>query len=267
MSWCHANSFAQPLSTESHTAQLQRQVAALIGPTHSIDLLATKEYSLASLAALTPHLWPVLYPSSSGTGSPCDGIKNHGLWKTDFVELAGDTWLRTAGNTANSSSLAVYHIMNIMLHGNLAVLQCFAHSNPGSETRDPEKSSTGREVHAWLHGRHYSIAHWHAENLVMSVENAFIAPPTRAKRQDARLPLSLSLSSSTETARLPFEAPHVPYAVYFATLVLWCGTMAKHKTSASEVSSRAHLVRGEQILSQHRVHIAQLLAAVLEEIK
>ena len=94
MSWCHANSFAQPLSTESHTAQLQRQVAALIGPTHSIDLLATKEYSLASLAALTPHLWPVLYPSSSGTGSPCDGIKNHGLWKTDFVELAGDTWLR-----------------------------------------------------------------------------------------------------------------------------------------------------------------------------
>jgi hypothetical protein len=185
MSWCHANSFAEPPSTDSRTAQLQRQVAALTDPSHSIDFLATKGYSLASLSALSPHLWPVIYPSSNRTGSPSDGVKNHSLWKADFVELAGDTWLRTAGATVNSSSLAVYHIMNIMLHGNLAVLQCFAHSHPESETRNPEKSSTGREVHAWLHDRHYLVARWHAENLINTVENAFIGPPIKSKRQDS----------------------------------------------------------------------------------
>lgn len=267
MPWSHANSFAQPPSTDSRTAQLQRRVEALTDSGYSVDSLATKEYSLASLAALSLHLWPVIYPSSNKSGSSSDGIKSHRLWKADFVELAGDTWLRTAGTTANSSSLAVYHIMNIMLHGNLSVLQCFAHSHSCSEARDPEKSSTGREVHAWLHGRHYTIARWHAENLINAVENAFVAPPSKAKRQDSRMPPSMSSSSSTETARLPFEAPHVPYAIYFATLILWCGEIVGDNTSSSVVASKAHLARGEQLLSQHRVHIAQLLARVLKEVK
>lgn len=266
MSWCHINSFAHSPGTDSHMTQLHHEIAALTDPSHSIDCASNKRYGLASLAALSAHLWPVTYPSSAGYSSPSLGTENHSLWKAEFVELACDTWLRTAGPAVKSSSLAVYHMMNIMLHANLVGLQSFAHSLPGSDTRDPDKSSTGKEIHAWLQDRHYEIALWHAGNLINSVESDFVAPTTKARKQDSRRPSSMS-SSSPEPARLPFETPHVPYAIYFATLILWCGAMAGDNTYSSTASARAHLARGEQILSQHRVLIAQLLASVLKEVK
>ena len=267
MSWSHVNSFAHSPSIDSHTTQLRRQVASLTDRSHQVISTANTEYSLASLAALSTHLWPVIYPSSTRHSSPSLGIRTHSLWKAEFVELACDTWLRTAGPAANPSSLAVYHMMNIMLHANLAGLQYFAHSRPESEERDPEKSSIGKEIHAWIQDRHYVIARWHAENLTNSIENAFDTPTDKARKQDSRLPLSVSSSTSTEPTRLPFETPHIPYAIYFATLILWCGASIGDKTSSSDSSARAHLARGERILSLHKVHIARLLACVLEEVK
>lgn len=267
MSWSHVNSFAHLPSMDSHTTQLRRQVVALTDRSHTVCSNENKKYSLASLAALSTHLWPVVYPSPSRHTSPGTGIKSHSLWKADFVELACDTWLRTAGPGANPSSLAVYHMMNIMLHANLAGLQYFAHSHPGSEARDPEKSSTGREIHAWVQDKHYMIASWHAENLTNGIENAFDTPSDRAKKQDSRAPLTIHSSTSTEPPRLPFETPHVPYAIYFATLILWCGAMVKDNNCSSDASARAHLARGERLLSLHKVHIARLLACVLQEVK
>ncbi|KAK9384420.1 hypothetical protein V1515DRAFT_632936 [Lipomyces mesembrius] len=105
----------------------------LTDPSHSNGTTANKEFSLASLAALSAYLWPVIYQRSNRYGSPSVGVQNHSLWKSDFAELACDTWLRTVGPTVRPSSLVVYHIMNIMLHTNLAGLKNFAHSPPGSE--------------------------------------------------------------------------------------------------------------------------------------
>jgi hypothetical protein len=267
MSWTHANSFANSPSMDSDTTQLRHHIMALTDRSPTACSSANKQYSMASLAALSIHLWPVVYPSPSRYTSPGIAIKNHSLWKADFVELACDTWLRTAGAGVNPSSLAVYHMMNIMLHANLAGLQYFAHSRPGSEARDPEKSSTGREIHAWIQDKHYVIARWHAENLTNAIENAFDATSDKANMQDSRLPLSVSSSTSTELARLPFETPHVPYAIYFATLILWCGSLVRDNSCSSDASARAHLARGERILSLHKVHIARLLACVLQEVK
>ena len=70
-----------------------------------------------------------------------------------------------------------------------------------------------------------------------------------------------------DSRRLPFEAPHIPYAVYFATLVLWCGAVTEETTVSNLLSAQASIARGERVLSLHKVHIAQLLARVLNDVK
>lgn len=158
-------------------------------------------------------------------------------------------------------------MMNIMLHANLTVLQSFTHSAPEAAARDPKKSLAAREIHAWTQGRHYKIARLHAENMIASVEAAFAAPVNRSEWQTPQRMASGSSSLNREVRRLPFEAPHVPYAIYYATLVLWCGAVFEENTVSSSTSTQGPIARGERILSLHKVHIAQLLARVLNEVK
>ncbi|KAK5242186.1 hypothetical protein LTR40_012878, partial [Exophiala xenobiotica] len=159
-----------------------------------------------------------------------------------------------------------YHMMNIMLHANLTVLQSFAHSPPGSAARDPKKSLAAREMHAWTQDRQYKIARWHAEQMIVSVEGAFTST-AKTDQQGSQQPPSRSSFTASEPRRLPHEAPHVPYAIYYATLVLWCGAVIEERGGAQPASVQAPIARGERILSLHKVHIAQLLARVLNEIK
>lgn len=230
---------------------------------HAPNLQTTGEFSLASLAGLCAYLWPAAYPRQNRYGSDELVLESLSLWKPDFAESACDNWLRTLGQASSPSELAIYHLMNIMLHANLAVLQHFAHSSPGSATRDVKKSGTGREIHAWVQSRHYQIAHWQAERLITSIEGAF----KTSRNRPEQLPSSRTASTNTEPRKLPYEAPHVPYAVYYATLVVWCSSVSEENTTSSFTSGRAAIARGERILSLHEVHIAQLLAHVLNEVK
>jgi hypothetical protein len=154
----------------------------------------------------------------------------------------------------------MYHMMNIMIHADLIMLQHFAHSTPGSAARDPKKSLVAREIKTWKEGRHYKIANWHAEGIISSVEKAISASSGKAEQQRSR-------STNTEPRRLPFEAPHVPYGIYYATLVIWCGAITDEPTDMPSPNARVYIARGERVLSLHKVHIAQLLARVLYEIK
>jgi hypothetical protein len=294
LSWHHVDSVVQSLPPDSQMAQLQHVVAGLTGPAHSrTDSSFLDRFSMASLASLSPYLWPAIYPRQNRHHNNDDnGLISEGLssWKADFIELACDNWLRTSSRQSrNPATLAIYHMMNIMLHANPTALQSFAHSSPGSAARDPKKTSAASEVHAWVQDRHYGIAHWHAEHLIHAIETAFVAAPLNRQaeyQQDSqRRPASVSpvSSASVEQARLPFEAPHVPFAIYYATLVLWCGAAVPTKESSATTASissqsaaavsavasaaRAHVVRGERILSLHKVHIAQLLARVLNQIR
>lgn len=167
------------------------------------------------------------------------------------------------GSKSNPSELTIYHLMNIMLHANLAVVQHFAHSTPGSAARDAKKSATGKEITAWVQSRHYQIAHWHAEQLITTVEGAFVS----SRNKSEQLSSSRTTSAHAEPRRLPYEAPHVPYAVYYATLVVWCGSILEQTTKSSSAGGWASIARGERILSLHDVHISQLLAHVLNEVK
>ncbi|KAK6369385.1 hypothetical protein LTS17_009728 [Exophiala oligosperma] len=250
----------------SRLTQLHQEVVNLTDTGH-ISLPSTNtEFDLASLSSLTSHLWPALYPRQNTYGADNVSVESLSLWKRDFAELACDTWLRTRRGTVDFSCLAVYHMMNIMLHANLTVLQNFAHSAPGSAARDPKKSLAAREVYAWTQDRHYKIAQWHAENLIISIEGAFTAA-TKMDQQGPQQPPPRASFSTSEPRRLPYEAPHVPYAVYYATLVLWCGAVIEESGGHTPSGLQAPIARGERILSLHKVHIAQLLARVLNEIK
>jgi hypothetical protein len=267
LSWHHVVSFSQMHSAGSQIDRLFHSVAELTDGGHACTSLLSNEFSLASLACLCIYSWPARYPRQNSYGPDNMLRESLCLWKADVAELACDAWLRTTGKAKDPSHLAIYHMMNIMLHTNLTVLQSFAHSAPGSTERDPKKGLAAREIHMWTQDRHYKIARWHAESMITSIEEAFTAPTNRVERQHPQQPSSWSKFSTTETRRLPYEAPHVPYAIYYATLVLWCGLLADTTTVSSSVVAQAPIARGERILSLHKLHIAQLLARVLNEIK
>ena len=247
LAWHHPDSIAQFFSAMERISPLHNKQAS----------------SLASLASLSPFLWPVTFPRQNRYGNNDVSVETVSLWKGVLVELACDTWLRSQ-NHATASDLTLYHLMNIMIHANLTVIQSLAHSAPDSAARDPTKSLAAMEIHSWVRSRHYEIAHWHAERMITAVEAAFVAPPSRPELSS--LQAHIRSSSGAEPRRLPFEAPHVPYAIYFATLIIWCGAMLG-ETSTSSSSAQASIIRGERIMSFHKVHVARLLGRVLSEVK
>ncbi|EXJ74257.1 uncharacterized protein A1O5_02553 [Cladophialophora psammophila CBS 110553] len=265
--WHHPDSFAESPPPGSQVGRLQRLVVDLTrgGPTTEPELY--KKFSLASLSYLFTFLWHAKYPRQNSYGVDNIVIESLTLGKSDFVELACDSWLHSLGEGPEPSHLVVYHMINIMLHTNLAILQSFAHSAPSSAARDPKKSLAAREIHGWTQSRHYKVARWHAENMLSSVEGAFVTSLNKAEAANPQQISSRSTFSATEPRRLPFEAPHVPYAIYYATLVLWTGAATEETAGSASVSAQALIARGERILFLHKVHIAQLLARVLNEVK
>ncbi len=267
LSWHHPESFAQALPPADRTHQLHQVIANFISGSHLAIPKGESDLSLASLACIGSFLWPAVYPRQNRNGSNDVVVESISLWKGDLVELACESWLRSDDTIKDPSHLTVYHMINIMLHANLTVIQSFAHSTPDSAARDPEKGLAAREIHAWIESRHYKIAQWHAEHIIAGIEGALAAPAARQERSNLRQPSSHLASSSTEPRRLPYEAPHIPYAVYFATLIIWCGALIEEGATSTSSSARAPITRGERILSLHKVHIAQLLARVLSEVK
>jgi hypothetical protein len=257
LSWHHVDLFARPGTHMSHFYEISRD---LTDGGHKIGTSCPQEFHLPSLAGLCSYLWPATYSRQNRDFGDGPSTKSTSFWGPHFAELACDNWLRTIGQTSSYSSLAVYHMMNIMLHANLTLLQHFAHFAPGSAARDPKNSLVAREIKTWKEGRHYEIANWHAEGIISSVEKAISTSSGKAEQQRSR-------STNTEPRRLPYEAPHVPYAIYYATLVIWCGAITDEPTDMSSPNAQVYIARGERILSLHKVHIAQLLARVLYEIK
>ncbi|KIV92371.1 hypothetical protein, variant 2 [Exophiala mesophila] len=263
-SWQRADIFVQQSLLDTPVSHLSALIAELNDGNHNSVLQTSNTFGLASLASLSTHLWPAIYSRQNRYGADKVLIESLSLWNPSYVELACDNWLRTVGQAQEPTHLTVYHMMNIMLHANLTVLQSFAHSSPGSAVRDPKKSSIAKEIVAWAQDRNFKISCWHAENMIASIEGAFSVPSSRTEHGYHH---SHHASSNPEQRRLPYEAPHVPYAVYYATLVLWCGSVIVNGVVTSSTAALAQIARGERVLSLHKVHIAQLLARVLHEVK
>ena len=262
LSWLAIESLAEQHHFTGPLAQLRGEIADLSYKSYSHES-ENHRFDLAVLASLTPRLWPASYSRFNGYGAEYTSIDSLHLWKAEPMELACEVWLRSR-TPSDPSHLAVYHMMNIVLHSNITVIQSFVHSAPDSTGRDPTKNAAAREAVNWAKDRHYLVASWHADSLITAIERALTDSQHDSTQVGARQGLRMVQSSHSDQRRLDHEAPHVPYAIYYATLVLWCGqfTAGQHLDS-TRLSAKAVIARGERALSSHRVHIAQLLAQVL----
>jgi hypothetical protein len=265
LQWCQVGSFCQTAVPGSSLHQLMALVTATTNQGIEVDPEVMEKYSTASLAALSVYIWPSI-PSMVG-----DIESGPAIWKPEFAELACDSWARLQRpETKNSSSVILYHVMNISLHTNLALLQDYAHSpplqaqNPLQQRLNADKSDpVSSAIKMWIKSYHYGIAHWHATVLIDRTESTIA---TYAKDQAG----ARQKNSHTHAPRvvdpsgLPTECPHVPYAIYYASLVLWCGAAV---LDGSRMAGSSHIVRGGQILAMHKLRIAQRLEMVLKTVK
>lgn len=266
LSWHHSDSFARAANPSSRIHTLHRHVAEIVDGGRTIISSASSEFSLASLACASVFLWPVIYPRQNRYGVSNLVVESFSLWKRDFADLACDTWLRLHGQ-GDVSHLTIYHMLNIMLRANLTVVQSFAHSAPGSPARDPEKGLAAREVQLWTRSPQYKFARWHADHMIATIEGTFTTSIDKLEKPSLEQFSTRASSSATETQQLPFESPHTPYAIYFATLIVWCGAMTDQDNLSTSLPAQAAITRGERLLSLHKIHIAQLLARVLSDVR
>lgn len=224
--------------------------------------LTPKTSTLGSLASLATHLYPAMYARQNQYGDDNLLIDNLHHGNPESVDLACERWLQSCAHNTSSTSYAgksIYHMMQITLHTNITILQMFAHSASESFARDPATSTSAKEIFGWVKSYHYEIASWHAEQLTAEVERSF-----HTVKSDSGKTLQ-SANNAADYFQSDFEAPHVPFLIYYSTLILWCkNAAAPGKVPPAQL--RAPIVRGERILSLHRVHVATLLARVLAEI-
>ena len=184
------------------------------------------------------------------------------LSKPDFVELAADKWLRSHDNSPEPAALILYHLMNMAMHANLLVVQNHAHWSSSSETSDKDRDRHRSCIERWVRGKHYKIAKWHAKRTLECVSQANsvyqkdnMISARRLGRQPAKL--------SGEAPGSAIDVAHVPYSIYYATLILWCGEGdVKHAFARS-----SYLARGKNLLSRQKLRIATLLEHALSRVE
>lgn len=160
------------------------------------------------------------------------------LWKTEFIELALDRWLRVQPQETNPSQMLLFHMTHIYLHSNIPVLQRYAMARATSRVNDNPPNL----IQSWITSQDYQVSRWHAGKIMDIVKRRKAATET----------------GSETTAP---EPPHVPYCLYFAVLVHWYGT----KYSESRLKDDRSVLMGIGLLSGLNVYVASLLTMVLRE--
>jgi hypothetical protein len=106
---------------------------------------------LSSLASIAPRVWAAMYPRQNAYGQDNVLTDAINIGEPGFAEVACESWLinQPSGEVVNASHMAIYHMMHIMLHANVTLLQTFAHPPSVSVARDPAKSSMVSKVSAY----------------------------------------------------------------------------------------------------------------------
>ncbi|KAF5684889.1 zinc-finger double domain-containing protein [Fusarium globosum] len=140
-----------------------------------------------------------------------------------------------------------------MLHTRLTALQTLVDFNRSSTQGDSRSAAESKGINAWLKSGEHKTACWHAERLLAAAENLLSSTQVDS-RQKTKAPTGDQ-----------HEAPHVPFALYYATLVLYVkGAFGDSELLPSQI--RVPILRGERVLSLLRAQIAKTLARVLREI-
>lgn len=202
--------------------------------------------SLQSLAAISAYSWMA---SPHGPEMSLRQV----LWQREFVELALDRWIKDTTvvaeprGSAQLSMILLYHLTHIRLRSNLRALQNSARSFAQSvQISDPGKSAAA--ICAWALGPHHQIASWHAKAILRLV-GEHLASSRR----------SLLRSKGPQL----FEAPHLPYCIYFAALIDWYGAVVRTRRHAG---GDGVIDSASQLLFSLKVRVSRQLGQALCEL-
>ncbi|KAK5704468.1 hypothetical protein LTR17_021850 [Elasticomyces elasticus] len=195
-----------------------------------------------SIAGLSAFAWAA---SCHGEESSC----SRQLWRAEFVELAMERWMGGRGLPLSESDLPtilVYHLMHLRLKVNLDFLQKSARQF----TISPSQTSSDHEVlEHYVRGRPFAIAMWHAQAMLSMVQEVLDMPANSA--------------TSTCSKRMS-EPPHLPYCIYFSTMILWYGEFAK--LGYRSLARDACIKRGVRLLDRLKIRIARVFILALREL-
>jgi hypothetical protein len=256
--WRLLDTMPDPTSGTEPFKHIHKSVAQVINPGLAIDPETVGESSLSSLS---PFLW--LATRLAVADDDCMDV----LSKPDFVELAADRWLRSfpRDKPAGPASVILYHLINIVIHANLLIIQRYAHWWPSRDNAsDKDRDHWQGCILRWVQGRHYKIAKWHAQKALDCVGAASnVNQKGDAKVGRYNIAGLDRTQASPATPAVTIDVTHVPYAIYYATLILWCGA-ADDKHALTGLS---HLARGKDLLSRQKLRIAWLLERVLSKVE
>ncbi|KAJ9609571.1 hypothetical protein H2200_005898 [Cladophialophora chaetospira] len=177
------------------------------------------------------------------------------LWKLDFVELALTRWGEATAHVEEPLLLVLYHMAHLNLHSDLGLLQRHARKAAKGCSIPPSSSGTP-SIKGWLASQQYDISAWHAERLLKTSKSAF-------RSHNRATHASGSGQQQQKAQNLNSEPPHLPFCIYFASLVLWYGCLRPDQDS-----SRGNLciVNGMTLLSRLNVQVARNLSNALQEL-
>ncbi|KEF54731.1 uncharacterized protein A1O9_09173 [Exophiala aquamarina CBS 119918] len=185
------------------------------------------------------------------------------LWRIEYFELALSRWHNAQlQHSTDWSLLALYHLICINLHANVGLIQRLVHASDGLRG-DGRTNQLWSSLDAWRTSRHYPAAKWHAQT-ILSRLNEVLAPSAAIHHSSEDDGLQDGIPNTFQQA-VPPESPHLPYAVYIATIVLWCGDQMC--TESTNGVSTAYIDTSILLLASMRVRIAALLQRALRKLR
>lgn len=189
------------------------------------------------------------------------GFPNPALWKADFVEVALERWYSSHESRTSSDAWTtmLYHMVCLNMHSNIDLLQ--RHARLVAKTgRLPSQPAVFRSVDKWRNSRHYRICKSHAD-MVLAIDMSFSNQhrPAGAPRASSAM-LYGSRKPSTHIS----EPPHVPFCIYYATLIIWYGIIGNTEQNTS--TANVCLETGARLLFELKAHVATHLGRALHEL-
>ncbi len=231
----------------------------------------TRVSGLTELSAVARFI-PYIVPKAFG------GSEIPNFWRAEFAESALHRWLKQHQHVP-VSELLLSHMVLLSCHANLELLQFYAtsRSHHGFKAQT-EVFLVG--IREWS-AAHRTISRWNAARIITLMQES------QAGTMSDRLALGdTDLEKSSSSLSL-IEAPHVAYCVYYATLVLWCGSLLSNEAATTQALHLRYVVlvhetaydetytdgcvlyvcsTGACILATLRPRIGRVLSSALKEI-
>lgn len=219
-------------------------LAALMTPNTLVDASCA---NLQNLASITKYFW-----MSSPRGH--EYARKRQLWSPEFVELALERWMSsdrryvTDPETMDVSQAFLYHLACINSYLNVGMILRYSHEF-SRRSKIPSDKNLVDSVRRCVAGQDFKVARWHAEAMLQLAKKTTSIP--------------YHLNHLTKERQQMVEPIHLPYCIYFATLIIWCEAT---DDSGGRSIRESCIENGIQLLGTLKIRISRVLGGALYEI-